>query len=778
MKRFSISIAILALAFTWSCQRVEETFVQRGPVSGELLTVEATIAEATPSAAVPVDEPETKTILQPNGKDIYWTPGDSINLFYGSFTSSMFSNDIIEPKPVATFSGRIGAVTGFSEEGMGAQTFWGVYPYDRWNTCDGSSVTLKILNRQFASPGSFGRGMNPSVANSPGLGLSFYNVGSWFRFSVSQSGITSATFSGNNGEILAGKVTVKMDSNGKPVINDIVDGQTSITVTPEGGGSFVPNMYYYITLIPQVIEGTGYTLTLYKENRYITCVTADPAKTYAFRRSEYRSKTLADNGLEWGVLVDGVSFDYPAYAIERGRFKKLTATVSPADATNKAVTWESANPSIASVTSAGVVTGNSSGTTTITAKSVQGNHIATCSVTVLPNATSVDMGDGNRWATKNVGADKTEEYGGYFAWGETQTKESYNWSTYKYGTGFDNITKYNTTDGKTVLEAGDDAAKVNMGSNWRMATDDEWTWLRKNCTWTWCLMNGVTGIVVTSRIIGYESSALFLPAAGWSVDQHINGEGTNGSYWSSTHLGTVDGTSYDAEFTSSNLFRVNATRYAGRSVRAVRADINPNPEGFINGHEYVEMGDGLKWATVNVGATTPQGYGDYFAWGETAAKSDYSWDTYFDTTDGGATFTKYVKDGKTVLDPEDDAARANWGGSWRMPTNAEWTALKDAANFTWTWTDDYEGTGIAGRIVTSKVSGYEGNSIFLPAAGLRDGAGWYLDYEPGSNGDYWSSTLNENNSVAARAVDFYSGNVQTQLSYFRRGGLSVRAVSD
>ena len=236
MKRFSICIAILALAFTWSCQRVEETFVQRGPVSGELLTVEATVAEASPS-----DVLETKTALQENGTDIYWSPGDSINLFYGSFTSSMFSTDIIEPRPVATFSGRIGAVTGFSEAGMGAQTFWGIYPYDRWNTCDGSSVTLKILDRQFASPGSFGRGMNPSVANSPGLGLSFYNVGSWFRFSVFQGGIKSATFSGNNGEIIAGKVTVKMDSDNKPAIENIEGGLKSITVTPEGGGSFVPN---------------------------------------------------------------------------------------------------------------------------------------------------------------------------------------------------------------------------------------------------------------------------------------------------------------------------------------------------------------------------------------------------------------------------------------------------------------------------------------------------------------------------------------------------------
>ena len=99
--------------------------------------------------------------------------------------------------------------------------------------------------------------------------------------------------------------------------------------------------------------------------------------------------------------------------------------------------------------------------------------------------------------------------------------------------------------------------------------------------------------------------------------------------------------------------------------------------------EYVDLGivvggKKIKWATCNVGAANPQDYGDYFAWGETASKTDYKddWSNYFDTLDGGSTFTKYnISGGKTVLDLENDAARANWGGSWRMPTNAEMEAL-------------------------------------------------------------------------------------------------------
>ena len=195
--------------------------------------------------------------------------------------------------------------------------------------------------------------------------------------------------------------------------------------------------------------------------------------------------------------------------------------------------------------------------------------------------------------------------------------------------------------------------------------------------------------------------------------------------------------------------------------------------------EYVDLGitvDGkkIKWATCNVGASKPEDYGDYFAWGETSGynsgKTNFSWTTYFDTSDGGTTFTKYATDKKTVLDFEDDAARASWGGSWRMPTDEEWTWLLE--NCTWTWTDNYNGTGVAGRIVTSNVSGYKGNTIFLPAAGYRSNT--YL-YSAGSNGYYWSSSLAEGNSDYARFVFFISGVMFRNLSS-RNSGQSVRPV--
>ena len=201
---------------------------------------------------------------------------------------------------------------------------------------------------------------------------------------------------------------------------------------------------------------------------------------------------------------------------------------------------------------------------------------------------------------------------------------------------------------------------------------------------------------------------------------------------------------------------------------------NNSATGTANGHDYVDLGLSVKWATCNVGATAPEEYGNYYAWGETTTKETYSWATYKWCNGSYDTLTKYntsssygAVDDKTVLELADDAARANWGGAWRMPTDAEWTELRD--NCTWTWTDDYNGTGIAGRIVTSEING---NSIFLPAAGFRLGDD--LD-DAGIGGDYWSSSLSTGYPYDAWIVGFGSngvGRVGDSCCY----GKSVRPI--
>ena len=193
-----------------------------------------------------------------------------------------------------------------------------------------------------------------------------------------------------------------------------------------------------------------------------------------------------------------------------------------------------------------------------------------------------------------------------------------------------------------------------------------------------------------------------------------------------------------------------------------------------NGHEYVDLGlpSGIKWATCNVGATKPEEFGGYYAWGETEEKSNYDWSTYKWCSGSDDNMTKYCTDSdygtvdnKTILDPEDDVAHVKWGGSWRMPTLDEQNELLN--NCTWTWTTL---NGVNGY----KVTGPNGNSIFLPAAGYRYGT--EANYR-GIYGYSWSSSLNSIFSDCAYYLFFYS------FSHFwgsdgRYRGQSVRPVSE
>ena len=191
------------------------------------------------------------------------------------------------------------------------------------------------------------------------------------------------------------------------------------------------------------------------------------------------------------------------------------------------------------------------------------------------------------------------------------------------------------------------------------------------------------------------------------------------------------------------------------------------------GHEYVDLGlpSGTKWATMNVGASSPSDYGNYYAWGETNTKSSYEWSNLkYCLDDSGDKFSKYVTDskygnvdGKEELDLSDDAAYVNWGQGWRMPSKAQQDELREKCEWTWTSMGGHDGY---------KVVGPNGNSLFLPAAGYRDFSGLY---SAGSYGGYWSRTLYWDNQWSAYGLSFFSDNVDWG-SNNRRFGQSVRPV--
>ncbi|MCQ2110956.1 MAG: hypothetical protein MJY79_05630 [Bacteroidaceae bacterium] len=196
----------------------------------------------------------------------------------------------------------------------------------------------------------------------------------------------------------------------------------------------------------------------------------------------------------------------------------------------------------------------------------------------VPAYEYVDLGLSVKWATFNVGATKPEEYGNYFAWGETEPKSDYSWSTYKYCNGsYNTLTKYCSehsfgyngfTDNKTVLDLEDDAAHVNWGGDWRMPTEEEQDELSENCTWIWTTLNGVNGFKVQSKKLGYTDKWIFLPAAGTCFGDYLDEVGSWGDYYSSSVLDPS--VAYYLYFNSAGVHWGSYSSHCnGRSVRPV-----------------------------------------------------------------------------------------------------------------------------------------------------------------------------------------------------------------
>ena len=420
----------------------------------------------------------------------------------------------------------------------------------------------------------------------------------------------------------------------------------------------------------------------------------------------------------------------------------------------------------------------------------------------------VDLGLSVMWATYNVGASSLEEFGEYYAWGETTpynnfTNINYFWSHYPCSP-------------DRVIASIYDAATVNWGDQWRMPTYEEQQELSNGCKWIWVenLDNSnVSGYVGVSL---KNNKCIFLPASGYkSHHDYEQPTETDAIYWSSTAvaewgmLGFQAGTAANCiEFMPKRDNPVTWSIWAmgkGATVRAVVGapnDYFPDPsdnvideaetsrQGFtvngkIGGYTYVDMGlpSGTLWATYNVGAEMPTEYGDHFAWGETAPKSLYDKDTYAFFTgfsDGVMSMSQYSKyvwdkrcgkqDYKLILEDIDDAATVNWGSEWCMPTIEQYAELD---RYCKVWRKDIvvNGKTIIGAIVESCING---NRMYIPYAG------WEAGTMPNSymHGWYWTSEVSEDANYRAKQMIVKDEEyiLDTSQDSNREDGLSVRAV--
>ena len=397
-------------------------------------------------------------------------------------------------------------------------------------------------------------------------------------------------------------------------------------------------------------------------------------------------------------------------------------------------------------------------------------------VRTAPIPKAVDLGLSVKWANFNLGAAKPEEKGKYYAWADTRgytfsEPHDFSWANTPYCTDPSNPTnssswsKYNTTD--ATLESSDDAATVNLGGSWRMPTHVELEELDHKCTWTWTSQNGINGYKVSASNGNY----IFLPAAGYRNGTSSYVVGSNGYCWSSQVSSSYVNIAWYVRFYSGyrNPDLYNG-RYYGFSVRPVYGPIvkEPMPEA-------VDLGLSVKWASFNLGASKPEEYGKYYAFADTKGYTkdeshDFSWANTPYCTDpsnptNSSSWSSY-NTGDAGLWSFDDAATVNLGDSWRMPTHDEWKELND--NCTWEWT---KRSDVYGYKVTSKKNN---NSIFLPAAGYRDGTS---SYGVGARGYYWSSQVSSSYVNYAWGMYFNSGyRYPDDYHDYRFRGFSVRPV--
>lgn len=814
MKAKSLLYAVSAVFAVLSCSReAEETsFIE----TGSKVELVAAWADEENSGS--------RTAIQENGTSIWWTTGEEINAFFGAIAAGKFTSTNTEPVESATFSGTLNAFIGNIESVVQENACWAVYPYDAANTCDGESLTLTVSSEQVATEGTFADKFFPAVARANTFSLSFWNVCGGARFSVTQEGVQKVIFKSNDGSPMSGKVRVGFGDDNKPQILEILEPVDSIVVNaPEGG--FVPGANYFAAMLPGEFP-LGMTLCYAKTftEGILNLNSITHVGRSVFGLLDGRDSTipfmpksavkLSSNGYANCYIVDSpgaysfsIGDDY--FPINGNPFEAVVlwesfgTDIAPrvGDVINDVVF---SNGKISFATSTELHNGNA----VIALKDMDGTilwswHIWVCE-SFDPNLTSQDYANGaGTMMDRNLGALSAEPgsplaFGLFYQWGR---KDPF-LSAYSYNSSAPASSTANWPAAQVVNDANSYTIKNPMvfrlnGS----ASPDSNAWSTKKTVYDPCPPgwkvpdggpDGIWSIAgITQSVVPYNSEykGKFFDTNTPNIRAWYP---AGGNLWGNVGPSRVYEISYGNAWWLSNTYSDN-----NMWAFVINKSENKDIQGMYNSGFYVrcqkeamtypgktyeipdaiDLGLSVKWASFNLGATKPEEYGEYFAWGEIEPKENYSWSTYkWCMNSSSLQLIKYCNnssygyneftDNKTVLDPEDDAAAIALGGGWRMPTKAEQDELRNSC--TWTWTSK---NGVNGRLVT----GVNGNSIFLPAAGSR--ADTDLN-GTGSYGGFWSSSLKADNQSLAYYVFFNSFNVDWYCDTDRYRGQCVRPVQD
>ena len=710
----------------------------------------------------------TRTTVIDGGKQVYWEPSDEIKVFFNG-SAGRFVSKSTQNATVAEFTGTLNVIVGATEGASYSTQTWGLYPYRADATLDDGTLTTILPASQTGKAGSFAKNTNITVAQSSGYGLAFYNVCGGLRFSLTQEGIKKVTLDGNNGETLAGKIKIAF-ADGVPVVQEVSEAETELTLTAPGAGTFETGKWYYLSSVPGTLTN-GFKMVFYKESESAKLISSSQV---SFTRGKFGSLSDADEGLIFKPTGgddpnpdEVIQFKDPIakYAcVEKydtnGDGEVSYAEAEEATSFNGLFTdWKGVESfdEISYFKNVHSLSGVFSGCNKLVSITIPDNitDLGTYAFSGCTLLTSVVLPSGitaignytfqNCSSLATIDIPSTVTSIGQYAFSFCSSLESVvlpEDMTSIPAYCFRSCLKLATITWPTALTTIGDYAFYDC----RFADSD------------YALQLPTSVTTIGSNAFGYLRHLVLPAASAISIASDSFETGYTVLYVPANMVGMYK-------------VRTNWSNYADRIRPIADYPLTTIPIGGIVG-EAVDLGLSVKWASWNVGASAPEGYGAYFAWGETEIDWDYDWANYKWCNGSSTTLTKYntkgangTVDNKTTLDLADDAARANWGGSWRMPTDAEWTELRSSC--TWTWTIQ---NGVNGRLVTAS----NGNSIFLPAAGDRN----YTNLnDVGSYGHYWSSSLGKAGPYGAWIVYFDSSRVYG-YSYARYFGFSVRPVCE
>jgi hypothetical protein len=281
------------------------------------------------------------------------------------------------------------------------------------------------------------------------------------------------------------------------------------------------------------------------------------------------------------------------------------------------------------------------------------------------------------------------------------------------------------------------------------------------------MIEAIAVTTVTAPSVAYNGATLAGSVTG-VYDQNVTAIGM--IYGTMAELSATVGTKAASGSTANGDYTVAIGGLSSGTEYYYRAYVEVDSTAYLYGevksfttaeYESVDLGLSVKWAACNVGTTSPEGYGSLYAWGETSAKDGFTQSNYKYYSSGG-----YTDIGSDISGTDCDAARANWGDHWRMPTSAEMQELCDSCTWTWIYQNSVAGM---------KVTGKNGNSIFLPAAGSKMDISFGIQ---GRVGEYWSSTVASTSGAASKLLFNLNGDHLSSGNSARYAGLSIRPVRD